>query len=61
MKILESLGYTPESGNQPVVIGYFFEGESGLFAFSETREVSDDLEFNINLDSSSDYVREVTK
>lgn len=57
MKIFKSIGIDTGT-NQEFVVGYFFEGDSGLFAFSQEQEVSDDLQYNIELDPNSDYVRE---
>lgn len=57
MKIFESIGIDTGT-NQEFVVGYFFEGDSGLFAFSQEQEASDDLQYNIVLDTIRDYVRE---
>lgn len=57
MKIFKSIGIDTGT-NQEFVVGYFFEGDGGLFAFSQEKEASDDLQYNIVLDTSSDYLRE---
>lgn len=34
MKIFESVGYNTENGNVPFVVGYYVEGDNGLYAFT---------------------------
>lgn len=57
MRVFESIGIDTGTSRE-FVVGYFFEGENGLFAFSQMQEASDDLQYNIILDPNSDYVRE---
>lgn len=60
MRIFESLGYTPESGVNRIVVGYFFEGENGKYAFSFTKPASSSAKYDIDLDTSAPYIRDIT-
>lgn len=57
MRVFKSIGIDTGTSSE-FVVGYFFEGENGLFAFSQMQEVSDDLQYNIELDPNCDYIRE---
>lgn len=58
MKIYESLGYTPESGTNPMVVGYYVEGENGLYAFVADYTVLDGALYKIELDPTWYWIRE---
>lgn len=62
MKIFKSIGIDTGT-NQEFVVGYFFEGESGLYAFtySDPRTINVDIapaDYSIAIDPEWPFIRE---
>lgn len=58
MKIFESIGFDAGTGSD-FVVGYFIQGENGLYTFSETKTPDKESIYNIDLNESLPYIREL--
>lgn len=58
MKIFESIGFDAGTGAE-FVVGYFIRGDNSLYTFSETKTPDAGSIYNIELDESLLYIREL--
>lgn len=56
MRMFLSTGYKTEDLSTKVIFGYFIEGENGLFTFSESETPETDAVYDIQLDSTAEYI-----